>query len=115
MGMSGREGLVAVEAQAALALVSLGVDDWVLPPLLVMMVVVDLCRPRVTGPGLLWWWCRWSWRRRRFRRRRGRRRTSVLWATLSVPGWWWLRRRRTLVLLATKPMLVPGWWARSCG
>ena len=114
MGMLGREGLVAVESRAALALVSLGVDDCVPPPLLVMMVVVDLCRPGVTGHGLLWWWCRWSWRRRRFRRRRGRRRTSVLWATLSVPGWWWWRRRRTLVLLATKPMLEPGWRARSC-
>ena len=55
MGLLGQEGLVSVEAQAALVLVSLGVDDWVLPPLLVRMVVVDLCHPSVRVPGLLWW------------------------------------------------------------
>lgn len=117
MGLLGQEGLVAVEAQAALVLVSLGVDDRVLPPLLVRMVVVDVCRPSVTVPGPLWWWCRRSGRRRRFRRwrGRGRGRTSLLWAMLSVPGaWWWWRRRRTSGLLATKPMLAHGWWARSC-
>lgn len=55
MGLLGQEGLVSVESQAALVLGSLGVDDWVLPPLLVRMVVVDLCRPSVRVPGLLWW------------------------------------------------------------